>query len=305
MQITQENLDALRVTFEKRFGEAYAAQEPALMPLATEVTSSTKSNTYGWIAQQVRLRQWLGPRVAQNLSEHSYTLANEPFEGTVELDRDDIEDDNLGIFEGQAIPQLAEAAAKHPDERIADVLTSNPLAFDGLSLFNGAHPDFNGGTYDNDHALALNATNIEAIKAIAAQYVGEDGQPLEVNYDTIIVPPQLSFTAFQILNSASYASLVTGEGAGSVAIDNQLQGALNVIVSQRLAGSSGTWYLADLSKTIKPLLRQVRKAPEFVSRDQLTDPKVFDLKKFTYGVDLRDGHGVTLPFLIARSVDPG
>lgn len=302
MQITQANLDALRVTFEKRFDEAYAAQEPALMPLATEIPSSTKSNTYGWLAQQVRLRQWIGPRVAQNLSEHSYTLTNVPFEGTVELDRDDLADDNIGIFEGQAIPQLAEAAAKHPDEQIANVLTSNPTAFDGLPLFDDAHPDFNGGVYDNDHTLALNATNIEALMAIAAQYVGEDGQPLEVKYTHLIVPPQLKFTAAQILNSSTYASLVTSEGSGAVAIDNQLQGTLDMVVSPRLAGAASTWYLADLSKSIKPIVRQVRKAPEFVTRDSLTDPKVFELKKFTYGVDLRDAHGVSLPFLIARSV---
>lgn len=302
MQITQANLDALRTTFDKRFQEAYSAVEPALMPLATEITSSTKTNTYGWLAQQVRLRKWVGPRVAQNLSEHEYTLANETFEGTVELDREDLEDDNLGIFEGQAIPQLAEAAAKHPDERIADVLTSNPTAFDGLSLFNDSHPDFNGGVYDNDHTLALNATNIEALLATAAQYVGEDGQPLEVRYTHLIVPPQLKFTASQILSSSTYASLVTGEGAGTVAIDNQLQGTLDLIVSPRLAGAASTWYLADLSKSIKPIVRQVRKAPEFVTRDSIQDPKVFDLRKFTYGVDLRDAHGVSLPFLIARSV---
>jgi phage major head subunit gpT-like protein len=301
MQITQANLDALRVTFEKRFGEAYAAVQPALMPLATEVPSSTKANTYGWIAQQVQLRQWIGPRVAQNLSEHSYALANQTFEGTVELDREDLEDDNLGIFESQAIPQLAEAAAKHPDTQIASVLASNPLAFDGLALFHASHPDFNGGTYDNDHSLTLNATNIEAIKAIAAAYVGEDGQPLEVRYTHLIVPPQLEFTAKQILSSATYASLVSGEGSAVVQIENQLAGTLDVIVSPRLAGEATQWYIADLSKSIKPIVRQVRKAPEFVTRDSPTDPKVFDVRKFTYGVDLRDAHGVSLPFLIARS----
>jgi hypothetical protein len=35
-------------------------------------------------------------RVAQNLSEHSYSLVNKEFEGTVEIPRIDIRDDNLG-----------------------------------------------------------------------------------------------------------------------------------------------------------------------------------------------------------------
>jgi len=304
MIITQPNLDLLRVTFEARFQEGYKSADDALSPLWFDVPSSTRSNRYGWIAQQLKLNQWIGPRVVQNLSEHDYTLVNVPYEGTVEVDKHDVEDDNLGLYSGVFMPQLGEAVKKHPGILAASVLQANPVSFDGLALFHDAHLcyDSAGTTYDNNYSLALNATNINVMMSAAAAIVGEDGQPLEVRFTHIIVPPQYEFVAKQVLKSATYASLVTGEGAGAVRIDNQMQGVLDIIVSPKLANQATTWYLADLSKAVKPLVHQTRQAPNFVARDNIQDPKVFDLRKFTYGVDLRDNMGVSLPFLIAKSV---
>jgi phage major head subunit gpT-like protein len=302
MIITQANLDQLRITFEARFNEGYSAAELALAKLYFDVPSSTRSNRYGWIAQQLTLRQWIGPRVAQNLSEHEYTLTNVPYEGTVEVDKYDLEDDNLGLYTGVFMPQLGEAVRKHPEILAADLLVANPTAFDGLSFFNDAHPcfDTSATTYDNNYTLALNATNLNTMMAAAAGIIGEDGRPLGVRYTHIIVPPVLEFPAKQILKSATYASLIASEGSGAVRIDNQMQGVLDIIVAPYLTAAN-VFYLADLSKALKPLVHQTRSKPLFVSRDNPQDPKVFDLRKFTYGVELRDNMGVSLPFLMARS----
>lgn len=303
MLITQANLDQLRVTFEARFQEGYSSAELALSKLYFDIPSSTRSNRYGWIAQQLTLRQWIGARVSQNLSEHEYTLVNVPYEGTVEVDKFDIEDDNLGLYTGVQLPQLGEAVRKHPEILAADLLVANPLGFDGLSFFNAAHPTFapGGTTYRNDYALALNATNLNIMMSGASQISGEDGRPLGARFTHIIVPPILEFPAKQILKSATYASLIGGEGSGAVRIDNQMQGVLDIIVAPYLSAAT-TFYLADLSKAIKPLVHQNRSPAQFVSRDNVQDPKVFDLRKFTYGVELRDNMGVSLPFLAARSV---
>lgn len=307
MIITNATLDTLRVTLEKRFDAAYQAAALTLEPLWTEVPSSTASNVYAWTAHSLGLREWIGPRVAQNLSEHSYTIRNKSYEGTVELDRDDIEDDNLGMFVSATIPGLAEAVRKFPEKLMVQMLQSNsangPTAFDGLPLFDENHPCFDsaGTVYSNKRTLALNATNLALMIADASDIVGEDGEPLEVDYTHLIVPKQLEFTAKQILQSANYASLISGEGSAAVQIDNVMKGALDIIVSPKLNNDPTRFYLADLSKPIKPLIRQVRRAPEFVSRDDPKDPKVFDLRKYTYGVDLREGAGVSLPFLIATS----
>jgi phage major head subunit gpT-like protein len=314
MLLNQANLDALRTTLDMRFqqGVAVPAQEQ-LDLLMTEVKTNTLTNTYAWVNQQLTLREWIGPRVAQNLSEHSYTLGVKKYEGTIEIKREDIEFDNLGMYESITVPQFAEAVRKHPYKQAFKLLASNsyagPIGFDGKNLFANDHPTYAPAqfaqTYDNSHALALSATNLETIMASAAGIVGEDGELIEVRYTHIFVAPQKEITAKQILQSATYALRgpdVTGTGgANAVQVDNPMRGLLNVVVVPRLAADPTRFYLADLSRPLKPLIRQIARPSEFVARDNLQDPKVFDRDVFTYGTSLMDGYGVTLPYLIATS----
>lgn len=312
MLITKANLDALRTTFSLAFQQAYDNAESWASKIATEVPSNTRSNTYGWLAQQMRLREWSGPRIAMNLAEHRAELINKPYEGTVEIDRDEIEDDSLGIYQTVTMPMLGQAAKKHPDQLIVQLLQSNggagPTMYDGKALFADDHPDFNAaspGTYDNNFGLALTADNFNTVWSTMASYIGENGQPLGINPKTLLVPPQLKLTAHKIMQSATYAQPVMNvagnQNVGAATIDNVMQGWAEVVVLEELALDPTTWYLADTSKPIKPLINQVRRAPSFVSRVNPDDPKVFDSKKFTYGVEYRCAVGASLPFLIARS----
>lgn len=312
MLITKANLDALRTTFSLAFQQAYDATTPWYDTVATEIPSASKSNTYGWLAQQVTLREWLGPREVLNLAEHRAELLNKSYEGTIEVDRDDIEDDNLGIYQAMLVPQLGQATKKHPDQLIKALLQSNsgagPTVFDGKSLFADDHPDFdskNPGTYDNSFGLTLTADNFNAVWSTMTAYKGENGQPLGVMPNKLIVPPQLKKVAQTIMQSTTYALPVTNvagsENVAAGTVDNVLRGWAEVEVLPELANDPTTWYLADTTKPIKPLIYQLRRAPNFVSRVNPDDPKVFDSKKFTYGVEYRCAVGATLPFLIARS----
>lgn len=310
MIITQENLDQLRVTFEMRFQEGYDSAQlwSEKAPFCTDIPSTTEENVYGWIAQQLRLRKWIGPRVAQNLSEHDYRIRNEPFEGTVEVDRDKIEDDNLGMFTSIMMPQLGEAVRKHRDVLLEELLLGNPTAFDGEPFYDTAHPTFAPSdldqSYSNTTAIDLSPTALVNIMNEMAVIPGEDGRPMGIRPTHLVIPPQLEYTARQILNSSTFAA-VSVHGDGVVQIENQLKGMLDIVVVPALADDADRFFLFDLSKAIKPFIYQKRREPQFVSRDRPDDPKVFDLKKFTYGVDYRAGKGVSLPFLAYRSTGAG
>ena len=296
MIISQPNLDALRLTLSMAFQKAYDSTQPLYPRFASILPSSTASTRYGWLAQQVTLREWLGPRVALNLAERQFTVTNRKFEGSIQITRDQIEDDNLGMFASVSVPQLAQAARKHPDQLFVTYLSNNPVGFDGVALFSSSHPinDGSGNNYSNTNSLALSADNFNTVWSTMAAYKGEDGQPLGIQPNLLIVPPQLKKMALEILN----ATMTTGSNvAGGT---NVLQGWADVLVMPELAGSATQWYLADVSRPIKPFGYQVRRAPEFVSRDSLTDPKVFEQEIFTYGCSYRGELVHTLPFLIAR-----
>lgn len=64
------------------------------------------------------------------------------------------------------------------------------------------------------------------------------------------------------------------------------------------------WYVMDLSRAIKPVLFQDRKAPNFVAKTAETDDNVFDRKEFVYGVDMRRNVGFGLWQLAQSSNKP-
>lgn len=304
MEITTASLDALRTDFELRFQTAYDGTPTWWQKIASEIASKTKSNLYGWAAKSTVMREWLGPRVAQNLSEHSYQLFNKKYEATIELPRDEIDDDNLGVFTGQAIPNLAEASRKHPDTLIAALLTSNPNGFDGVSFFNSAHPvQGAGAAYSNDFTVTgglLTADAVNTVFANMAGYLGENGLPLAVRPKILMVPPSREREALVVMQSTTYALPGQAAGGGAATVENPLRGWAEVLVVPELAASPNVVYFIDTSKAIKPFIYQVRDAPEFVTRQNPDDPKVFNEDVFTYGVRQRDNVGVSLPFLVSR-----
>jgi phage major head subunit gpT-like protein len=302
MLLTTANLEALRTSFSLAYQGAYDTTPTWYDKLATSIPSSSKSNTYGWVEKIGNLREWLGPRVALNLTSHEYIIKNKAFEMTVEVDRDDIEDDNLGLYTGMIMPELGEATRKHPDRLIADLLADNPDAYDGTAFFATTGHSLGTHAYANSYNLALSADNFNTVWATMASIVGEDGRPLGLQGNLLVVPPQLKKAALEIMN-ATMTAHVFGSNTAAAAADNVLKGWAEVLVIPELASNPNRWYVLDSSRRIRPFVYQERRAPQFVARDRPDDPRVFEMRKFTYGVDKRCNVGVTLPFLMAAS-DP-
>ena len=300
MIITQQTLDDLRVTFDKIYGDAYSSYEGMWDELAMRRPSTTSKNVYGWLAHQLKLEEWIGPRIADSLLEHVHEVENRKFQKTVSISRERIEDDELEIYTGNILPQLGTAAAKFPDQLLRDTLQANAVGWDGVTLFNDAHPAFDdaGSTYDNNFALALNPDNFNTVWAAMASYVGEDGEPQEVMPNKLIVPPQLRKAALETVQAAT----VLQDGTGSAAPTNVLQGWCDVVVMRNLSNEPTTWYLADTTKGVMPFVFQERTTPEMVARFDPTDPYVFEQDEYVWGVRYRCNMAASLPFLIAKSV---
>lgn len=60
------------------------------------------------------------------------------------------------------------------------------------------------------------------------------------------------------------------------------------------AGGSGDWYVMDLSRAIRPLVLQNRRADEFVARVDVTDENVWKRDEFEWGVSNRRAAGFGL-----------
>ena len=139
--ITNAVLNSLRVGFNHSFKKGLESAEPQYLKVATHVPGTGKSTTYGWLGKFVKFREWVGDRVFKSLKEHSYTIVNKKFEASESISRDDIEDDQFGMYTN-VVEDMGQSAAEHPDEMVFPLLFSgdtNPC-FDGQNYFDTDHP---------------------------------------------------------------------------------------------------------------------------------------------------------------------
>lgn len=141
MIINSANLDAIRVGFNTAFRRGLGQAQPQYKRIATVVPSSTKENKYGWLGRLPNMREWVGQRHVQGIAEHDYAIRNKPFELTIGVDRDDIEDDNIGVYEPLFV-EMGESVAAHPDLLCWGALKNGFAAecYDGQNFFDTDHP---------------------------------------------------------------------------------------------------------------------------------------------------------------------
>lgn len=152
MIINQGNLGRLFTGFKTSFNEGLGQAAPQYERVATVVPSSTREEKYGWLGKVPRFREWAGDRVIQNIMAHDYAIKNKDYENTIGVDRNDIEDDQYGVY-APLFREMGMATAAHPDELVWDLLLAGfggtqGLCYDGQFFFDTDHPviDENGDT---------------------------------------------------------------------------------------------------------------------------------------------------------------
>lgn len=288
MIINTPNLQAIRTGFNTSFRRGLGQSTSLYSRVATTVPSTTKDNTYGWLGKMPNMREWVGPRHVNGIAEHDYKIKNKSFELTIAVDRDDIKDDNLGVYEPMFV-ELGESVSAHPDLLIFSLLkngfstpcydgqyffdTDHPvIAEDGVSVLSVSNSGGGAGTpwyllcskralkpliYQErekaqfvakddprDHNVFMNkefvygvdgrwnvgfgywqmaygskqtldATNYEAARAAITGMKGDNGRPLGLIPDLLVVPPSLEGAGRALLASQLVNGGETNKWAGS------------------------------------------------------------------------------------------
>jgi phage major head subunit gpT-like protein len=291
---------------------------------ASVYPSGSEQEIHAWTGRLAKPRLWKGARVSVRAYPQTYTLVNMPYEHTLAMDQFTFDDDNYGVFFRQLADQAMEVR-KLPEYWTRDLLENSgdqtgtrQLGTDGLTGFNTAHPvniyASAQGTFSNDftgggqtiNGILVGGTFGPTAVATLAEYMmtikGEDNEPLGVMPDKVMVPPSLMLEAELVLKSTYFAPPSWGTISGQVgAADNPLKRfGIAPIVNPYLTINT-RWYMMDTSRTVKPLIWQVRQEPVFTPRVNMADPLVFDTHHFAWGVYGRVAPGWGFPFLFARS----
>lgn len=141
MIINRANLNALFTGYNTIFNQMFRDTPTDWEKVAMSIASNTSQETYAWLGLTTRFREWLGDRVVQNLKTHDFTIKNLPYENTVGVDRDTIEDDTYGVH-SPMIAQLGMDAKTHPDELIFQLMKDGftKVCYDGQFFFDTDHP---------------------------------------------------------------------------------------------------------------------------------------------------------------------
>jgi len=290
MLVNKSNLTAVFINLKTIFNKAFDAAPSIWEKTTMKVPSGSTQNDYTWLSRFPKMRKWLGDKVIKALEAFKYTIVNDDWEATVEVDRNDIEDDNIGIYAPQA--QEAGFSAKQlPDEIDADLKNNSfaNLCYDGQYFYDIDH-DVAGSSVSNKGTAALSAAtkagaaaSYGAARLAIMEFTDDEGRPLGLIPNLLEVPPALEATARILLTNPKLEDDKP----------NPYNGTAEILINPRLT-SSTAWFLHVTNRPLKPFIFQDRKTPVFVQQTTPDSDNVFMRKKFRFGAEARAAGGYGL-----------
>jgi len=228
--------------------------------LTTDIAEKAKSANLQITLATPQLRRWLGAKQLKSLRAFSFSIPNEKWEKTIELDRFDVENDRTGSVLSAIDRFLAQIPDDLETQIISAMFANTALGYDGLPLFNASHP-FSAGTGNNITTTQLGFESYRAARQAMMLFADEDGRPLNIRPTHLVVGPALERIAKEIVGAdrpVAYSATTQDATSGIVAvtsIENVFAGEVTVFVTNKLSGTQ--WALVDLGKGVKPVIRPV------------------------------------------------
>lgn len=288
MDINSANLAALQKTYNTLFQQGLSFTPPVdIAFLFRDFPSTTAANFYAWMEQIPGFREWVGDRIFKNVRGQKFEILNRPWEDSVSMGKDEIEDDQYGVY-APLVQMMGEAWALLKYKLPLEVLYLNSTCFDGKAFFADDHA-YGENTIDNVVTDALSETSFEAAFTAANAYKFSNGELCRTRFTHLVHGPKLHGTAFHIVDAETHAS-------GGVQIPNPNFKRVQRVEIEDLAGTyDDYWFLLDCSKPIKPVARQIRReaAPLMDTRVE----QVMRTGRFDVMADGRAAAGPTFPHM--------
>lgn len=283
MIVNRESIGRVFTGLKTIFNNALKAQTGNWQATAMEVPSTSAGEDYAWLSRFPKMRKWVGDKHVKSLEAGKYYKKNEDWEATISVKRNDIEDDNLGIYSPQAMSAGESAGELH--DIIVDDLKANAFAaecWDGQYFYDTDHP-VNGASVSNKGTAALSAATLALAKAsygagreAVMGFTDSEGMPLRLVPNVLEVGPSQEAVA-KILCEAEKLQDNS---------PNPYRGSATVLLNPTI--TDNRWMLHVTSKqSVKPFIVQMRKKPVFVSQTGMDNDDVFNKAEFKFGAEAR------------------
>jgi phage major head subunit gpT-like protein len=224
MEVNRASLAGLNTSFNTIFNGVLGGIKPTWQTIAMQVPSTTRENDYRWLGKLKGMREWIGDRVIENVAKDGYKVTNRKFENTVGVSRDDIEDDQIGVY-NPLVADLAQTAGEHPDYLVWELFKAGftTACFDGQNFFDTDHP----------------VIGADGAEISVSNFAGGAGTPWFLLDTSRAIKPMI----FQLRRAAKLTSLTNMDDPNVFMRDEYLWG-----VDMRAAAGFGLWQLAYASK---------------------------------------------------------
>lgn len=295
MIVNNQNLEHLFRSFKTISLQSLNDTEVRWPKIAMLVPSTTSQTDYGWLNNLPSMKEWLGERQVESLSSSNYSIRNRTFELTVSVPRENIEDDQIGLF-SPMFQLMGESVAQSPDEIIFDLLLRGfqEKCYDGKPFFSDAHP-IGKKRFSNFGNKKLTRLELRSAITQMQTLANDQGRPLRLfQVDGAARKPLLCVGPSNRSNALEIIGVSTLPQGGA----NPDYGVAEIVVLPELIGDfADYWFMMDVTRAFKPMILQRRKEPEFVRKDSSTDDNVFNQREYVYGFDDRKNSGYGLPQL--------
>jgi len=293
MDINRANLESMFKMFNTAWKDGIGWDMPVdISFMFTHFNSTTTSNFYAWLENIPGFREWVGDRVFKNVRGNKFELTNRDFEDSVAMGRNEILDDQFGLY-ASLVTQMAAAWKLLKDYQIViDVITGNDAVFTGSALLADDHA-YGDNTIDNLVTTALSETTFNAAFLAAAGWKFANGEYCRTQFTHLLHGPKLRSTAFDLVDN----KYVVADGTAGGTKDNpNYKRVERVEIPDFVGDYDDYWLLVDCRKPIKPFARQLRQeAKPLMDTDPAT---VMRTGRIDYMADGRVAACGTFPHLM-------
>jgi len=217
MDISRASMEFFSTEARVEWTNALNAVRPNLITnqIAMVVQSRTSTTKHGWLNQIPAMRKWVGDRVVNNLASNSLSISNDKFENTIEITREEFEDDEYMLYK-PTFGLMGQQALQNYDRQLVDAcLQGNPAnaspslwGGDGLPVF-GTTRTFGSAVISNTVTTTFDSAGVALTAAISTvtAYLGHAGQPLMCRPKYLLHGPSKYYQVHQAVKTTTSAIL--------------------------------------------------------------------------------------------------
>jgi len=305
--VTAAVLRDIDKAFSTRFNKARGNVANIYKKLCMEVPSTSAANIYAWLADLPAIAKLgkAGEYIKKRLQTLGYSLTNETYGGIIEVPRDAIEDDTVGVF-GNIAAMNGQRAGQAPDLELIQVLVNSFSATKGKDYTGGAFfatgkkAHSKATAFTNKAVKKLSAANFVTGLASLRERVDAAGVPLFTMQD----PSQVYLVVCSDDEAAADEIVTLPTLSGGGANPNYKKAIVIVLPGLQTAAQADAgindadarpWFILDCGQEVRPLIFQPRINFEITPNFNLLSDSAFNEDVFAWKTRGRMALGYGLP----------